>query len=51
VALTVVDAIGNTPLVELRRVVPADARGAGATVGTIAVDSGLRYVSTDLFEG
>jgi len=77
----VLDAIGNTPLVELRRVVPpgsariiaklardeaifagtssganiiaalqvAKRLGAGATVGTIIIDSGLRYVSTDVF--
>ncbi len=63
----VLDAIGNTPLVELRRVVPAGSariiaklesanpsgsmkdRVAGATVGTTIIDSGLRYVSTDVF--
>jgi hypothetical protein len=37
----VLTAIGNTPLVELVRVVP--------TVATTIVDSGLRYVSRDVF--
>ncbi len=56
----VLDAIGNTPLVELRRVVPAgsariiakleSANPTGSmTVGTIIIDSGLGYVSTDVF--
>jgi hypothetical protein len=36
------DAIGNTPLVELRL-------GPEATVATIIIDSGLRYLSTDVF--
>lgn len=60
----VLDAIGNTPLVELRRVVPAgsariiakleSANPTGSMkdrvpVGTIITDSGLRYVSTDVF--
>lgn len=79
----VLDAIGNTPIAELQRVVPADCArivaklewgnptgsmkdrmaraaieaaerdgrlGPGATVATVLVDSGLRYLSTDVFE-
>ncbi len=90
----ILDAIGNTPLVELSRIVPpgsarivvklessnptgsmkdrvakamieraaADGRlpaggtvvakrlGPGATVGTIIIDTGLRYISTDVFK-
>ena len=58
----VLDAIGNTPLVELHRVVPAgsaritakleSANPTGSMkdhVGTIIIDSGLRYVSSDVF--
>jgi len=29
----------------------AERLGAGATVATIIVDSGLRYLSTDVFRG
>jgi hypothetical protein len=44
--------IGRTPLVQLRRVVPAAIRlarrlGPGRTVATLACESGLKYLSTD----
>ena len=42
----ILDAIGNTPLVELRRIVP---KGGARIVATIIVDSGLRYLRKDVF--
>jgi cysteine synthase len=39
----------GTNVVAARRV--AERLGAGATVATIIVDSGLRYLSTDLYQG
>jgi hypothetical protein len=49
---SILQAIGNTPLVVLRPVPPLWRRTGvpqSATVATIAVDSGLRYLSTDVY--
>jgi cysteine synthase A len=66
---SILDAIGNTPLVELRRIEPPSSacivvklesanptgsmkdRRARAPVATLIVDSGLRYLGTDVFQG
>jgi hypothetical protein len=54
-AAGVLEAIGNTPLVALQGANGAAALrvaarlGRGATVATIAVDSGLRCLSTDVY--
>lgn len=39
------DAIGNTPIVEPRRIRQSDPDGV---VVTLAVDSGVKYLSTEL---
>ena len=41
--MDILDAIGNTSLVRLSKVVP------GRTVVTLMVDSGLKYLSTDVY--
>lgn len=46
------DAIGNTSLVRLRKVVPshcADVLVKLDTGGTLRADSGLKYLSTDVY--
>lgn len=54
---TVLDAIGNTPLVEIRRIWDADATGIqlardlpkGSTVAVLLPDRGDRYLSSEVF--
>ena len=48
VAHDVLDAIGNTPLVELHKVVPPGAARVLAKL-EFACDSGLHYLSTDVY--
>ncbi|HEY7473355.1 MAG TPA: hypothetical protein VIE68_13530 [Gemmatimonadota bacterium] len=50
--IDVLDAIGNTSLVRLRKVVPshcADVLVKLDTGGTLRADSGLKYLSTDVY--
>ncbi len=52
---SILQAIGNTPIVPLQRIVVgalqlARELGAGHTVATVAVDTGLKYLAGDLYE-
>lgn len=59
--MDILDAIGDTSLLRLRRVVPPDSAnviaalavaerlGPGAKVVTLLADSGLKYLSTDVY--